>query len=1098
MGRTEKEAKSSAFEQHGGGSVDHHHAAPKGFRHPKNRNGTLKPMRFVSLHHHSTLGSYLDGIGLPESHVRRATEINMSAIAMTEHGGVESHVQLEKHATKAGVKPLFGCEFYMVPRISDNTQKKYHLTVLARNQEGYRNLLALVSAAYSEGFYHEPTIDTNLLLRYRRGLVVLSGCQGSLLFCSAVGGKLIEEQDASLERALGVARWFRKHFGRWYFLEVQAFPELEKTRQFNPIAEVISEKLKIGIVGTLDCHYTVPEEAELQKIVHNVRPGNKRTLEDQVRDWGYNALLCPPTTDLSLWRALRATGLSKKAADQAVINTELIAQACNVTLPKLPMLRYPLPAGYTDNLALWRDWLREGWHYRGCDRLSYTERQRYKERLAYEMGLIEDKDFTDYFLVVSDSVKFAKDAGIPVGPARGSAAASLVCWLLRITEVNPMLFSNLVFERFIDVSRADLPDIDLDFDSDRRHEVREYLVSKYGEKCVNNIGTFTYYKAKLALDDVAKVHHIPKYEVETIKELLIERSSGDLRASATIEDTLQHFEAAAAVAEKYPAIRRAAELEGNIKQFGVHAAGLVVSNGDIREVCAVYEREVKGRLVQVVSMDKYDAERQGLLKLDYLGLSTMAMIAEAIRQLDMSLEELYKIPLDHPEVLKGFRENDCTGIFQFDGRATRSINAALVPDNFDEVCDIIALCRPGPLHSGAAGEYIDVKHGRKKPDRPHPALDAITEGTHYQIVYQEQILKVVTLIGGFDWTHASDIRRIISKKEGSAKFNQSWKQFRKGAMSLHKRSDFPPMTEAVAAAVWGNCITSGSYAFNASHCRSYGMLGWWSMWIKRLYPEVFYAAALSKLPSGNKIPDQHTALKRDAVEKKGIQLLPPHPVHSGQRWRGYKKKKKIRAGFEQVDGIGEKVSHLMLDYREEHKVREWKDYLKVKGIGPKTVAKMAALEALDDPFNVFRLDRRLEAVREQLEEYGLPYTTHVGSEIPYERSLDLEVVWMGVVVKRNLRDIFESHRSRTGEELDPATVKQPHLNELVVLWCYDGTEVVSVRVDRFRYPNFKEAVWSCRPEKDILLVRGVKPSWRTAREIYAHEIWVIDPEDEEE
>lgn len=1129
----EKEAKSAAFEKRKTDECDHN-GHPIGVRKLRGREAALahralKPMRFTSLHHHTTF-SYLDGYQLPEAHIRRATEINMAnGIAFTEHGNISSHVKAEIAGEKQGLKVMFGCEIYTGKTGRNATQRKYHLTVLAKDQEGYRNLLKLVSEAYSSGFHYEPTVSWEMLNAHKQGLVVLSGCQGSLLFCSAVGGKLISEDEASPQRAMEVARRFKRAFGDNYFVEVQAFPELEKTRRANPILARIAERLGIGLVATMDCHYTAPTESEIQQVLHNVRPGEKRTLEDQVRDWGYDVPLCPPTTDKAVYTRLRATGLTKRQAVDAIINTELIAQDIDVTLPKLPMLRFPLPQGYKDGQQLWREWLKEGWRYRGCHLLPPAEKRAYKERLRYEMGLIEEKDFTDYFLVVSDSVKYAKDNGIPVGPARGSAAASLACWLLRITEVNPMLFPNLVFERFIDVSRADLPDIDLDFDSDKRHLVREYLVAKYGEKCVNNIGTFSYYKSRMALDDVAKVHKVPPYEVDKIKDVLIERSSGDLRASATIEDTVEQFDQAREVVERYPILRKAMELEGNVKQFGVHSAGLVVSNGDIRDVCAVYEREVKGRLIQVVSMDKYDAERQGLLKLDYLGLSTMALIAEALRQLDMTLNELYDLPLNDPAVIQGFQENDVAGIFQFDGRAMRSVCGALKPDSFKEICDVNALSRPGPLHNGAANQYIDIKRGVLKPELMHPALDKITADTHYQIVYQEQILRVVTEIGNFDWTHASYIRKIISKKLGEQEFQRQWERFWEGAKTYHKR--FPGMPKIdlpTAQKIWGLCITSGSYAFNAAHCVSYGMLGYWTMWIKRNHPAVFFAAALAKLPKGvggsagsgsakergygfsGVSIDRHTTLLRDAatpaehITRDPIDVLPPDPRRSQLNWIA-PADNKLLAGFKQVPNVGDAVGQKMLDYRAEQEVKQWRDYLEVKGIGPKTIQKIKDLCADPDPFRITRLDRMLAKVKDDLDEgiagangKDLPYPTHTAQEVPYERGKDVAITWVGMGLDRNLRDIFESNRARTGVELKPEEVKEPDKNEWVMIAGYDGTELVTLRIDRFKYPKFRDAVWKIKLGHDILLVQGVKPGFRTAREIYVSKLWVLSPPDEGE
>lgn len=1100
--------KSKAFERKGECAHEHETISVRAQRRQKEAaraHVNLKPMRFVSLHHHSTLGSYLDGYQLPEAHVRRATEINMGAMAMTEHGNIDSHVKFEKAAEEQGVKAIFGCEFY-TGGVGEGkaTQRKYHLTVLAATPEGYRNLLQLVTKSFREGFYYEPTINAKMLREHRKGLIVLSGCQGSLLFCSAVGGKLIEEKDASYARAKKVAEWFKQAFGDSYYIEVQGFPELDKTRQFAPMAERLGRELRIQLVGSMDCHYTAVEEVELQKVLHNVRPGEKRTLEEQVRSWGYDVPLCPPPDDMSLYRRMRATGLSAQASRDAIINSEVIAQRCNVTLPKLPMVEFPLPPGYDTVQALWRDWLKQGWRYRKCHLLPVAERSEYALRLKYEMGLIEEKGFESYMLIVSDAVKYAKENDIPVGPARGSAAASLAVWLLRITEVNPMLFPNLVFERFIDVSRADLPDIDLDFDSDRRHLVRSYLAKKYGDKCVSNIGTFTYYKSKNALDDVAKVYSVPKWEVERVKDLLIERSSGDLRASATIEDTVEQFDAAREVFEKNPDLYKAMDLEGNIKGFGVHSAGLVVSNSPIEEVCAVYSREVKKRLISCVSMDKYDAERQGLLKLDFLGLSTMAMIAEALRQLDMSLEELYEVPLDDERVIDGFRENDVVGIFQFDGRAMRSVCGALKPDSFKEICDVNALSRPGPLHNGAANEYIDIKRGAKQPELIHPALDGITADTHYQIVYQEQILRVVTEIGNFDWTHASHIRKIISKKLGEQEFQREWHRFWAGAKSYQKRHpELPEIDEATAKKIWGLCITSGSYAFNAAHCVSYGMLGYWTMWLKRLHPAVFYAASLQKMP--DKKPKgsadakvkmgSHATYLRDAIKGRGarpaVTILPPDPQLSGVDWVALDEKR-LLSGWRQAgaSAVGAKA----VSYRDRQGVTGWRDYLNVPGIGPKTIQKVEELADSDDPFEVGKLDEMLAEIKQQLPDWGIPMPTHTALEVPYERGRDELIVWVGFGMHRNLRDIFESNRARTGVELKPEEVDQPDLNEWLMILGTDGDEQVTLRIDRFHYPQYRKAAWDMRLGHDIIVAKGIKPGFRTAREIYVKQLWVIDPD----
>jgi DNA polymerase-3 subunit alpha len=1043
-------------------------------------------MTFASLHHHSTF-SYLDGYALPKAHVRRAAEIGMGTLALTEHGNISSHVQLEKHALAEGIKPIFGVELYAGNVGENATQRKNHLTVLAETQAGYTNLLELVSKTFAEGFYYEPTADGRMLTRHKDGLIILSGCQGSLLFTSLMGGKNIAPEDASYDRARNVARRFQRAFGDSYYVEVQAFPHLEQTRLANPLLARMADDLGIPLVATFDCHYTVPEEKELQQVLHNIRPGEKKTLEEMVRDWGYDENLCPPWTDAMVVRKLMATGLTRQQAVRAVLATEEIAQRCNVTIPTLPMVRYPTE----DGVALWREWINQGWQYRGCNSLPPKERRRYKERLKHEVKIIEDKDFVDYFLIVSDSVRWAKDHDIAVGPARGSAAGSLVCWLLRITEVNPMLYPDLIFERFIDVTREDLPDIDLDFDSERRGEVRDYLVGKYGRDCVNNVGTFTQFKARVALDDAARVYRVPKYEIERIKSVLIERSSGDLRASATIEDTAQQFDAAGDVFRQYPDLGVAMDLEGNYKGFGVHAAGLVVSTGPITEVAAVYEREVKGELVKVISMDKYDAEQKGLLKLDYLGLNTMTAINKMRLEMGWSLDELYGLPLDDPDTIQGFRENDVTGVFEFDGRAMRYVNGALQPDNFMELADVNALARPGPLHNGAANEYIDIKMGRKKPEIMHPALAHITENTKYQIVYQEQILRILGEIGDFDWTHRAEVRRIISRKIGEQAFNRKWEQFRDGAARLHG------MSEDEARDIWGKCITAGAYAFNASHAVAYSLLGYYDMWFKRHEPALFFTEKLKVTGKDEK----KQALVRDTQRHgRRLEVKPPHPETSGLTWQ--RTNHGIEAGFMEIPGVGRATADSIVSYRDANGLDVWEDLINIKGIGEKTLGTMTAFVEQEDPFGAFWLDKAIAHIKQEIRARRLrvPRPTHVARDLPYSTGDDVQMVWLGTIHSRNVRDLFEFNQAKGAEidyekkTLNGKPIKDPHLREWCVMVGDDESDQIGLRCDRWHYPKWRDLIWKIRPGKDLVLVRGYKPGWMPTRQITIIDLWVIDPE----
>jgi DNA polymerase-3 subunit alpha len=1023
----------------------------------------------------------------------------MDHLALTEHGNVSSHVRLEQAADAQGINALFGCELYCGEVGEGATRRKNHLTVLASNDEGYRNLLRLVSRGWAEGFYYEPTVSGHMLGEHKEGLVVLSGCSGSLLATSLIGGKNIDPADASYRRAKRTAERMKHNLGDAYYLEVQAFPELEKTRNINQAYEQLSNELGIPLVATLDAHYTRPEESEMQMLLHNTRPGKKQTMEQQAQSWGYDVKLTF-LDDATIYRRLVATGMSKRAAEQAIRNSRVIAERCGgVRLPKVENLRYPLPPEFDTPPALFRRWVNDGWKYRGFNRLAGDDRARYMDRVKYEMELIETKGFVDYFLVVSDAVRWAKDHGIPVGPARGSAAASLVCYLLRITEIDPMLFPTLLFERFIDLNRHDLPDIDLDFDDERRIEVKEYLEDKYGNDRVGNIGNFVKYKGKNSLNDVATAYGLPKYEIDEVKDLLITRSSGDLRAGSTIEDSIEMFPRVKEVFEKYPVLYKAMELEGNYKLMSIHAAGLVVANGPLSDFCAVYTKtNTKGETVQVVSLDKYDAEYLNVLKLDALGLNTMAMIRYALEAIGMTLTELYSIPLDDERVIRGFQENDLVGIFQFDGRAMRSVNQGVRPDNFMEIADVNALARPGPLHSGATAEYIDVKHGRKEATHFHPIIDEITHYTHGQIVYQEQILQVVRLLGNFSWEEAARIRKIISKKRGEQEFNTQRDKFVAGA-ATHG------MTADDAHKVFSMLATAGAYAFNAAHCVSYGMLAYWTMYLKRLHPEAFFMGALRKYDPKEKGPQ----LLADMLKQgRQINVAPLDINHSESSWAIYDGA--LLPGWSQVPGIGPKTTQAILDHRtDQGEFESVEDLLAIKGIGPKTLELLDGFANDPDPFKLRFLTEKLDEMRQALLAgvpmdargiFMLPSPTHRAAEVPYERSegSNIPVTFLGVVRNRNLKDLFEAHHSRTGEHLDPRSVKDPHLNEWVVMLCEDETDVITVTCTRWKYSKFKDLIWSIREGQDLVLFRGHKMAGQSRRAIYISDMWVLDPDEGEE
>ena len=961
--------------------------------------------------------------------------------------------------------------------------------------EGYINLNRLVTRAWAEGFYQYPTVHGNMLQEHSSGLVVISGCSDSLLNCTLLGGKSNgPKRDRASSFDVGNAerlvRKFKSIFGDRYYLEVQQFPELDRTCTLNAILAELSMRCSVPLVATADCHYPHPDDNEMQKILHAAGRGSG-SIAAQEQEWEYNIRLTPPLSDRFILKRLVSTGLSKKQAVGAIRATTEIAERCSVTLPKNDWLRMPLAAGYNTAKDMIWDWLRDGWAFRAAENPRMrAHRRQYTDRLKYEMELVTSKDFLDYFLMLSDAVRFAKDSGIVVGPARGSAAASLTCYLLRITEVDPLAHPHMMFERFLDPARLDLPDVDLDFADDRRGEIWDYMGDKYGADHIGTIGNFTRYRGKNSVNDVARVYRIPRWEADVVKNLIIERSGGDSRFDASLEDTFTTFPAAAEVLDRHPDLAYAMRLEGGYAGMSVHAAGLIISNTPITDTCATYERKGK----TVLAYDKKDAEYLGMLKADFLGLSTLGMIGIALGLIGMSLEELYRTSLDDEKVLQAFRDGDVVGIFQFEGRATRLVCAEVVPTNFQELSDINALSRPGPLFSGMKMQYVEVRHGRRKRELLHPIVDEVTEWTQGQIVYQEQVLAIIRDLGGFSVNEVGGIRKVISQKLGEASFNKLLGRFVDGCKKLHD------IDEQLANKIWKYMITSATYSFNISHCVSYSMLGFWCMWLKCYHPTAFYAATMSKTADREKWP----RLLRDA-QRHGIEILPPDPTESVAGWT-VAGERSIRAGFDAVPGIGGATSSAILEIRsgDPEAMQEWKDLGKVKGIGPKTVQKIQEFATSDDPFGLEIVGNTLRAIRALLQEgkgqWGsLPRPTHTSDQIPRDAE-NLLVTWLGIVKKIEYKDILEDARSRTGAEYEEtrAALADPHLTKAAVLHGYDdGEEEVYLRINRWNYPKFQDIIAGINPGHDVVLIKGLKrKGFGISMQI--RQIFVIDPEDDDE
>lgn len=1072
-------------------------------------------MEFCSLHHHTTC-STKDGIGPVDKHFDRAAELGIRALGLTEHGNVSSHAAAERASARTGVKFIPGLEAYSAPI---GQRLKCHQTILAMNAEGYESLNRIVTQSYRD-FYQFPTVTWENLKENNRGLIVTSGCASSLISCKLLGGKFygperVEYTDKQFESALRVARQYKKVFGDRYYLEVQRFPDLERVRVLNGALQEISRIFGIPLVATADVHYCHAEETEIFATLHAIRRNS--TADAVAAEWEGDLDLSFPESDEIISEDLLDTGLSKSNVARAIQATSEIADRCNVPLPKSRPLVFPLPEG-SDMLGP-REYLEEqiaaGIDFR-ANFGKFCDGPEYEERIKHELSVITLRpEFIDYFLFLADLIEWAKNQGIPVGPGRGSAAASLVCYLLRITEIDPMTVPTMVFERFMDPSRTDLPDIDIDISDEDRGKLVYYLRQKYGRENVANVANIIRFRGKTALNDVGKAHRVPNSVLKPFKDRIEDRTETDDRVDDSVQDVFDRYSDVDAIADglrNWPALRQAASLEGDTKTYGTHAAGVVVASDPITKTCAMYERTIKSgsetRTIVTIPYDKRDAEYLGMMKADLLGLATMGMIGQAVKFVNkmdpsrhLSMDEIYALELNDEKVLSGFQTDDLTGIFQFEGGTTRGICKRVIPESITDLSDINALSRPGPLFSGAVDRYIKAKHGELEQDSVHPAYDQHVTDTYGQLVYQEQIMKVLRDLAGFDTIKVLRVRKIIGKKLGEHQFAELWGDFRDGCATNG-------IDEETAWKVWGSITTAAGYAFNIAHSYAYAVIAYWSMWLKVYYPTAFFAASLMKCGDGKKQIPHRTALIVDA-ERHGQKIMAPDPFLSHENWDihklGDKKKWVIRAGFLQIPGIGQVTAEEM--YRQAALLVKagcvgWDELAKAsRGVGPKTLQNIKEFVAQDDPFGAYRINKILNAFREELAngDYDagkLPAPEEFFLADDFDCVADWEqVAWVGLVANIEYRDVIEYERSKTGKSVEEIleTLDNPTLTKHAVAFCYDETDEVAIRFGRKIYPRWEKLVGNLKEDHHIVAVWGKKMPGM-GNSLIPIECWVLDPE----
>ena len=716
----------------------------------------------------------------------------------------------------------------------------------------------------------------------------------------------------------------------------------------------------------------------------------------------------------------------KWAPEEAIANTYAIAEQCNAELPSAQMVRY-------NSSKTLKSLCEEGAVELNID----LKKPDYKKRLKRELNLIKDKEFEDYFFVIADMVNYAREHML-VGPARGSSAGSLVCYLLGITNVDPIKH-NLLFERFIDVTREDLPDIDIDFQDNRREMVFEYLRNKYGAEKVAHLGTVSRYKAKSTISEVAKELGIPQWEVNDLKGAIIERSGGDSRAAFCILDTFNELDIGKQILEKYPQIKIAADMEYHARHSGVHAAGIIVTEEPVHNYCSVSSY---GGSAQI---NKYDAEKLNLLKIDALGLRTLSVLQDVLDQINWKRNKLVDYPLDDKKAFAILNDEKYAGIFQFEGYALQSITRQMKVHTFEDIVAITALARPGPLNSGGTTEYIKRHTGAAATEYLHPLTKEITEVTNGVVVYQEQVMQIGRQVGKLSWEDVSQLRKAMSKSLGQEFFDRYFQKFKTGAKENG-------IEESEARYIWDHINTMGSWAFNRSHAVSYGLLSYWCCLLKSKFPLEFAAACLRNV----KDDSQGIKLLREVV-KEGMSYKPYDKFRSLENWSV--QDDELIGGLIGIKGIGPKMADNIIKRRSE-----------AEALTPR---QEKLLDNGDTPYDdIFECERRWGHIKKD------PAAHNIASTIIDIIDLDADnpgmFVFLGKLVEKNLRDMNEvvNLAKRGGRRVDK--------NNLWLNATFeDDTAPIICTIDRYKYQRMGKPIVEKARDGDWFLVKGeIKKGFR--------------------
>lgn len=881
----------------------------------------LKASDYVHLHNH-THHSLLDGLSKVEELVARVKELGMEACAMTDHGTMSGTVEFYKAAKDAGVKPIIGMEAYVAARSRFDRdpakdKARYHLILLAMNETGYKNLMYLSTKANLEGMYYKPRIDRELLEKYNEGLIALSACASG-----EVGENLRAD---NYEEAKKIAAWYKSVFGGRYYLELQdhghpdAPAKWDTQVKINEYLERLAEELEIECVVTSDGHYLSHDDQDAHEILLCVGTGAYLSDEKRMSLKDFELHVTDPVEIIERW---------SRTHPGAVANTRKIADMCNVELDlgKILIPKFPVPEGETEKTFLDK-LVYQGLaiRYNGLpqaeaesmnpEQIRPLLADEVRERLDMELGVLDKMGYNGYFLIVQDFINWGKAQGIIFGPGRGSAAGSIIAYALRITDLDPLKY-DLLFERFLNPDRISMPDIDVDIQDTRRDEVIQYCADKYGADRVSNIVTFGRMAARAAVRDVARVLQVPYAEADRLSKMIPAPIQGrhiPLKKSVVDDaDLKKEYETNPTAKTVFDyAIR----LEGTIRSHGVHAAGVVIAPDDIVKYVPL-EMAQKGVVSTQYPMGP--VEELGLLKMDFLGLSNLSIINNALRIIKKVYKneiDLSKLPLDDEKTYELFQRGDTTGVFQLESAGMKRYLRDLKPTVFEDIIAMVALYRPGPMQF--IDSFIRRKHGHEKITYLHAGMENSLKNTYGILVYQEQFMQIAKEWCGFTGGQADTLRKAVGKKKIDL-MKKVKPEFVDGAVKVGGA------TKEVAETFWDQLEEFANYCFNKSHAACYGLISYWTAYLKAHYPDAFMAA----LMTSDQDDIDRLAIEITECKHMGLKVLAPDVNESYVEFAVVPGQNEIRFGMAAVKGVGVGAVEEVLRAREEGKFTSVEDFAK--------------------------------------------------------------------------------------------------------------------------------------------------------------------------